>query len=95
MAFRTVFTLMLLLATGFAAADTLLIEENISSGQATNHPTRGMTMATVESRYGPPVTRRAAVGDPPITRWEYPDYIVFFEYNHVIHAVVPQRVAQR
>jgi hypothetical protein len=29
-----------------------------------------------------------AVGRPPISRWEYPGFIVYFEHEHVIHAVV-------
>ena len=53
-------------------------------------PTRGMSMNQVESSFGSPVARRAAVGDPPITRWEYGEFIVYFEYKHVIHAV-PKR----
>jgi hypothetical protein len=27
------------------------------------------------------------VGAPPITRWDYADFSVFFEHNLVIHAV--------
>ena len=50
-------------------------------------PTRGMTMAEVAARFGEPTAKSAAVGKPPITRWEYPGYTVFFEYNHVVHAV--------
>ena len=50
-------------------------------------PTRGMTQANVESRFGSPQNSRPAVGEPPITRWEYADFVVFFEYDKVIHAV--------
>lgn len=50
-------------------------------------PSRGATMAQVEQRYGAPATRLAAVGQPPITRWVYPSFVVFFEGNIVIHAV--------
>jgi len=50
-------------------------------------PTRGMTMAQVETSHGSPSLRKAPVGDPPITRWEYSDFIVYFEYRHVIHSV--------
>ena len=32
--------------------------------------------------------RVAAVGNPPITRWEYPSFVVFFENNIVLHSVV-------
>jgi hypothetical protein len=28
------------------------------------------------------------VGAPPITRWDYPNFSVFFEGDRVIHAVV-------
>jgi hypothetical protein len=28
------------------------------------------------------------VGKPPISRWEYPGFIVYFESDHVIHSVV-------
>ena len=29
----------------------------------------------------------ATVGQPPITRWDYPHFSVFFEKDRVIHAV--------
>jgi len=50
-------------------------------------PTRGMTQTRVEAAFGAPQNRRAPVGDPPITRWEYADFVVFFEHDKVIHAV--------
>ncbi|MBM5811579.1 MAG: hypothetical protein FJ191_06390 [Gammaproteobacteria bacterium] len=55
---------------------------------AADRPQRGITMATVQSRYGQPVTRHPAVGQPPITRWDYPSFAVFFEHDRVIHAVL-------
>jgi len=51
-------------------------------------PTRGMTQARVASEFGAPVSRNSAVGDPPISSWEYPNMVVFFEYDRVIHAVM-------
>ena len=54
-------------------------------------PTRGSSMAQVERRYGPPSERAAAVGQPPITRWVYPTFTVYFEYDHVVHAVTTAR----
>ena len=69
-----------------ATADTLdLGAANIRSDDG--RPTRGMTKARVESKFGSPTSKVAAVGDPPISRWEYPEYVVYFEYDHVIHAV--------
>ncbi len=52
-------------------------------------PARGTSMAQVEQHYGAPLQRHAAVGQPPITRWDYPDYHLYFEHDHVLHAVVP------
>jgi hypothetical protein len=50
-------------------------------------PSRGQSMGQVEKRFGAPTQRYPAVGQPPITRWVYPNFVVYFEYEHVIHAV--------
>lgn len=50
-------------------------------------PTRGMTMEAVKKRFGEPSQRRSAVGEPPISRWFYDDFIVYFENNRVLHTV--------
>jgi hypothetical protein len=51
-------------------------------------PIRGMNMDNVEHIFGTPVQKYDAVGKPPITRWDYPDYVVYFEYNMVLHTVM-------
>lgn len=51
-------------------------------------PTRGTTQARVEADYGAPNRKIAAVGEPPISRWEYDNMVVYFEYDRVIHAVL-------
>lgn len=76
----------LLLPAGNAAADKLVIE-NVAAGAASERPARGSSMARVEARFGAPATRSGPVGRPPITRWDYADFVVFFEYDHVVHAV--------
>jgi hypothetical protein len=53
-----------------------------------DRPERGMHMNAVETRYGAPATRYPAVGQPPITRWDYPGFVVYFENDLVLHAVV-------
>ena len=53
-------------------------------------PTRGMDMANVRNAFGEPGQEHAAVGDPPITRWDYDGYSVFFEYDKVLHSVVTE-----
>ena len=71
-----------------SAGGQLLIE-NVDSAQPTaaERPARGSSMARVESRFGAPASRSGPVGQPPITRWEYPGFVVFFEYDHVVHSV--------
>jgi len=54
-------------------------------------PARGMTMHAVEAKFGAPQDRHPAVGEPPISRWDYPGFSVFFEKDRVIHAVVVER----
>lgn len=56
-------------------------------------PSRGLTMAQVEQRYGTPADRIGPIGQPPIARWVYPSFVVYFEYNLVIHAVASQATA--
>ena len=70
-----------------ANADTLRTS-GISAGEDGSRPLRGTTQAQVESKYGSPVSKKAAVGDPPISSWEYADFTVYFEYDRVIHAVL-------
>ncbi len=68
-------------------ADTLQMKGLSGDGDGTR-PTRGMSEASVEAKFGSPKTKQAAVGEPPISRWEYENFVVFFEYDKVIHAVV-------
>jgi len=51
-------------------------------------PGRGMTMEMVQKRFGEALTKEPAVGTPPISRWIYKDFTVYFESEYVIHAVV-------
>ena len=69
-------------------AETVAVDNGIAvkeSDVAT--PTRGMTMEQVTSKFGAPVTKVPAVGQPPISRWDYPGFVVYFEHDHVIHSV--------
>ncbi len=65
----------------------------VQKEQRYNLPKRGMTMDQVKREYGTPEKVLATRGgsskrQPPIHRWEYPKYIVYFEYSHVIHSVL-------
>lgn len=50
-------------------------------------PSAGMSMTAVESQFGKPASKSSPVGKPPITRWEYADYVVVFEHSHVVSSV--------
>ena len=78
------------LASGLASADevTLPAAAEPAATVPVSTPNRGITMNKVESEYGSPSERHAAIGSPPITRWDYPGFSVFFERDHVIHSVV-------
>jgi hypothetical protein len=76
-----------LLTTGSAGAETLNLSTNDPTATA-ERPSRGSTMSAVQGRFGEPVARHAAVGQPPITRWDYPQFAVFFENDRVLHAVL-------
>ena len=86
---RLLFILPLLLGASFAhAAQVMLPDGSMREAFVMEAPGRGMTMAEVEQRFGPPLERREPVGDPPITRWFYADYTVYFEHQYVIRAVL-------
>ena len=74
-----------------ASADTLLVDRSKQPvGVAV--PTRGMSMADVEARFGAPSERLDPRGGqkqqwPTINRWVYPAFTVYFEKQRVIDVV--------
>jgi hypothetical protein len=85
---RTALALLGVALTAPVHADVLKIEDQdpvvVQQGE---RPTRGMSQQRVLERFGEPRARHAAVGDPPISRWDYDDFSVYFEHSHVLHAV--------
>ena len=87
----------LAMATGLlfstsAEADVLLIER-VAAQQDVVLPKRGTLMPQVEAQFGAPTRKHAPVGGdrpqhPPITRWDYPTFSVYFEHSHEVNAVV-------
>lgn len=53
-----------------------------------NRPANGMKQSEVEAIFGKPLDWSDAVGDPPISSWIYADFVVYFEYDEVIHSVL-------
>jgi len=78
-----------------ALADELILPESSDPAPITIAlPHRGESMSEVARHFGAPRTKLKPVGgesihQPPITRWEYGSFIVYFENSHVIKAVVP------
>lgn len=89
---KTLYIVTGLLYLGLSQADTLTMPEPepeaTQQDSSVQVPGRGMTMTAVEEKFGSPDTKYDEVGDPPITRWDYPQFSVYFEYQYVIHSVV-------
>jgi hypothetical protein len=81
------------LAVAPSFAQSLQMAEPPAAEAQAAMPTRGLSMAQVEARFGAPSERFAAVGQPPITRWLYPSFVVYFEYQHVVHTVASRAAA--
>lgn len=88
--YRRLFAVLALLAAVPAAAETLDVPRKNGVADDTGgveRPDRGMDMKAVRARFGDPQEVRPAVGDPPISRWVYDGYTVYFEHRYVIHSV--------
>lgn len=72
--------------------DSLLIHR-VQQEKDMNLPRRGLSMAQVEKTWGAPQRKLSPRGGdskkhPQINRWEYSNFIVYFEHSHVIHSVL-------
>lgn len=85
----------LLLPAGPVAADVLAVPPEDPAGQpAILLPAKGTTMADVQKKFGQPRAKQPTVGGdapkhPPITRWDYDGFVVIFEHDRVVDAVIP------
>ena len=68
------------------SADTLLIQ-SVQQAAGLERPTKGDSMEQVQTRFGAPRQAYDPVGQPPIARWVYPQFTVYFEGERVIHSV--------
>lgn len=73
--------------SGTVRKDVLLIDR-IQKTSAVQKPSRGMTMDAVRAAFGEPKRDMGTIGEPPITRWEYDNFTVYFEDRYVINAVI-------
>lgn len=72
-------------------AEILSVGDAGAVASSSQTPRRGASQASVAAHYGEPRERFAAVGQPPITRWVYDTFTVYFEGDHVIHAVLTSK----
>ena len=68
-------------------SDVLLIDR-VEAKQGVDVPAKSATMSQVKSHFGDPIHEYPAVGNPPITRWEYDNFVVYFEHQNVITSVL-------
>lgn len=86
---RTFLLFLSMACSAGAAADVLLIEQVRQAGRM-DVPANGLSMSEVEASYGTPQDKQAAVGDPPISRWVYDRWSVYFEYDRVLYTVLDE-----
>lgn len=93
------FGLLLIVSLPLAGrADLLAVPVAPPAAASLALPQRGDSQQGVLARYGEPQRRHPQVGgsspaQPPITRWDYDRFSVFFEHQRVIDAVVPDAPA--
>ena len=89
---HTLLALLFFVFSGPLAAEVLLLdaiaEEPANTSGGLLRPARGLTMQQVRDRFGQANEEVPPVGEPPISRWVYPDFTVYFEHRWVIDTVV-------
>jgi len=81
------------LISPLAEAEVLLLEqvvqqEPVNGPEGIPRPVRGQSMEQVRRQFGAPVQELPWVGDPPISRWIYDKFTVYFEDRSVIDSVI-------
>ncbi|MFT7223500.1 MAG: hypothetical protein ACI82Z_001036 [Cellvibrionaceae bacterium] len=77
--------------TAFAEVVIVPLGQQAADKQDIERPRQGMTKSRVEAVFGKPNSRDDAVGEPPISRWIYDGFTVYFEYDRAIHSVLAHR----
>jgi hypothetical protein len=84
----TILFLGLSLICSISYADILKMENTEPTVvEMDNRPSRGMSQDQVMDLFGEPAAQTAAIGEPPISSWNYSGFTVFFEHQRVIHTV--------
>ncbi|MBQ0719442.1 MAG: hypothetical protein KBT88_02970 [Gammaproteobacteria bacterium] len=86
--FAVIFTTALAAQVSFAEVIKLPVGSQAADKQHLVLPNNGQSRDSVEAQFGAPEAVNNAVGEPPISSWQYRDYIVYFEYDKVLHSVL-------
>jgi len=81
-------------SAGFTLAEDIKIPvgSQMPELQQIAKPEAGMSKAQVKSQFGEPQKENPAKGKPPISSWEYKEFEVYFENDHVIHSVIKPKL---
>ncbi|MEN0038693.1 MAG: hypothetical protein AAGC78_16570 [Cellvibrio sp.] len=63
------------------------VGEQAKTQAAIDMPSKGMSKERVKSLFGEALEEVPAKGQPPISRWRYQEFTVYFDSNTVIHCV--------
>ena len=81
-------SLMFLLTLSITAqADVLRIPISHQGHTSIKMPVHGDQQTQVIQQFGEPRKRYPSVGQPPISRWDYPGFSVYFEHSTVVNSV--------
>lgn len=92
--FQSIGPIALCLFASISFAEVITVGKQGNAYQSEPRPERGMRMHAVIEQYGQPITKHPAVGQPPIAKWEFDHYTVYFEYEYVIHSVLHPVITQ-
>lgn len=65
----------------------ILVGEQANTLKPVDMPTKGMSKERVKALFGEPLEDIPPKGQPPISRWKYQEFTVYFDSNAVIHCV--------
>lgn len=80
--------------TALALAAAVCWPLTVQAGSENPVPERGMSKAEVRARFGEPQGAWPPVGQPPISRWDYDGFSVYFENDTTLHSVREQERAR-
>jgi hypothetical protein len=95
----TLLGLVLALPVALPASAEVLLVDTLPAAASIPTPASGVTMSQVRAQFGnplvehPPVSASGGPSQPPITRWDYAGFSVFFENDRVVHPVVHREAA--